>query len=128
MTFSTRTRCTRAAANRSRTPTASSIRHPMGGSRTLRTLLPVGLRSRPTDRSRLSPRRHYESSLLFAQSLSGCSDSKTVAARTADVAQGLNDSPAGLSQPSRQFKPLHVAAHSIGWTVLSGFQPALNAQ
>ena len=41
---------------------------------------------------------------------------------------GLNDSRAGLSQPSRQFKPRHVAAHPIGWTVLNGFQPALNAQ
>jgi predicted dithiol-disulfide oxidoreductase (DUF899 family) len=100
-----------------KTPTASSIRHPMGGGRTLRTLLPVGLRSRPTDRSRLSLRRHYESSFVVAQSL-------TVAARTAEVAQGLNDSPAGLSQPSRQFKRRHLAAHPIRWTVLNGLQPA----
>jgi predicted dithiol-disulfide oxidoreductase (DUF899 family) len=51
-TFSTRTRHTRAEPNRSRTPTASSTRHPMVGSRTLRTRPPVGLRSRPTDRLR----------------------------------------------------------------------------
>jgi hypothetical protein len=38
---------------------------------------------------------------------------------------GLNDSRAGLGQPSRQFKPRDVAAHPIGWTVLNGFQPAL---
>src|SRR5437588_2578017 len=48
-TSSTPTPHTRAAPNRSPTPTASSTRRPMADSRTLRNRPPVGLRSRPTD-------------------------------------------------------------------------------
>ncbi len=49
MTFSTPTRYTREAPNRSRIPTASLTHHPMGGSRTLRIPPQAGRSSRPTE-------------------------------------------------------------------------------
>jgi hypothetical protein len=52
------TRSTRAGANHCRTPIASSTRHPMGGSRTLRTRPQAGLRSRPMDKAHLLIVRH----------------------------------------------------------------------
>jgi predicted dithiol-disulfide oxidoreductase (DUF899 family) len=55
---STLTRPTAAAPGVYMTPTRCSIPRPMADSRTSRTLLPAGRRSRPTDRSRRAPTSH----------------------------------------------------------------------